>query len=787
MIKKIFGTLFKSYNNCILGASGVTIVVVTAAGIIFIPVLYGINKRRRDLGLEPFPFFPMFQNLVKMIQSLVARANFLKDNSSHSTEEINDERIERISFGSVWEERSSNSLEFPVRLFSENETAENVGKGSESGYQLFCEKNTELKSAKSLGRSTERGNVTPVTKSRANSKRKGQDEKCRNSTSDCYEIHTQACSKRTFNKDARACRKKCVVPPTFRIQALRKREHNAQVVIDVRDWGEDGSANAKGVCVQVNLEKENGERKVQNITENDGERVFGKNDTGEQTRKNMEDWGKGKKDLNKACRENQTCGIMGNLPEGQVSKQKGKEGCIKVKACCHENVSCCKNNAQLSLKKDNGKGTINDIEIQTQKVTSCSPATLGIELIENVPAEIPPRGKLTSNFKIPPKAVSYYDESQDNNEIEINADMLKEILGSKEENEEPNVIVSLISAYEERLQAPIERHSLSDEEDIYGRKDIQRIALTRTPSDSLCFCDDPLLPGRRRGFRRFSGHLPLIELKDNKKANQMRNTLEQAASEVSVNHAQKPATREQSKITEVLESKMEKFRRKRRNSKGNTFAADEEQETGSKLNQKSDEKGYDLQRNTTKSKRETRSGKKAAVEGNSDEKRKDAEASPKKMDGKNSDSTNTKKSKIIRFLTGKSESRNKDSPSNNKDPKDGITKASAADILKACDLRRKIANNQKPKTIKEGKSSKSCKVTRKATDPEFFSTVTATKRKTADSKDVQKKSTNMSLKDTPGTSNLVQEVGCATNVKLSAHTPMDNSDRDVLLQYDDID
>ena len=769
--------------------------VVTAAGIICVPVLYGINKRRRDLGLEPLPFLGMFQNFVKMIQSLVARANFLKDNSSHRTEEINDERIERISFD--WEERSSNSLEFPVQLFSENETAENVGKGSDSGYQLFCEKNTELKSGKSLGRSTERGSVTPVTKYRVNSKRKGKDEQCRNNISDCYEIHTQASSKRTFNKDARTCLKKCVVPPRFRIQAPTKRENNAQVVIDVRDWGEGGCANAKEVCVQVNLEKENSERKVQNVKENDDERVFEKNDIGEQTTKNKGDRGKGKKDLSKACRENQTCrGIMGNLPEGQVLKQNGKEGCIKARACCHENVSCCKNNAQLSLKKDNDKGTINDIEIQTQKVTSCSPATLGIELIENVPAEIPASGELTSNFKIPPKAVSYYDESQDNNEIEINADMLKEILGSKEENEEPKVIVSLISADEERLQAPSERHSLSDEENIYGRKDIQRTAPTRTPSDSFCCCDDPLLPGRRRGFRRFSGHLPLIGLKDNNKANQLRNTLEQIASEVSINHAQKSATRERSKITEVLESKTEIFRRKRRNGKGNTFAADtgagddydkEEKETRSKLNQKADGKGCDLQRSTTKSKRETQSVKKAAVEGNSDEKTKDAEASPKKMDGKNSDSTNTKKSKIIRFLTGKSESRKKDSPSNNKDPKDGITKAIAADRLKNYDLRRKIANIQKSKTTTEGMSSKSCKVTRKAIDPEFFNTVTATKRKTADSKDVQKKSTNMSLKHTTGTSNLFQEVGCATNVKLSAQAPMDNTDRDVLLQYDDID
>lgn len=766
--------------------------VVTAAGIVCIPMLYGINKLRRDLGLEPFPFLRMFANFVTMIQSFVARANFFKKNSSHSAEEMNDERIERISFD--WEQRSSNSLEYPVQLFSENETAEKVGKESEIGFQLLCEKNTDLKSAKSLGQSTERSNITPATRSRVNSRRKGKDEKCRNSTSDCYEIGTQASSKASFNKDARACRKKSVLPSRFRIQAPRKRENNAQVEIDVRDWGEGGGANAKGVCVHVNLEKENSERKVQNITENNDERVFEKNDTGEQTGKKRGDWGKGKKDLSKAGREKETGrGIMGNLPERQVSKQKRKEGDIKVKACCHGNVCCCKNNAQLSAKKDNDKRTTNDI----QKVTSGPPATLGDELIEILPAEIPASGKPSSNFKIPPKAVSHYDESQDNNEIEVNADMLKEILGWKEENEEPNVEVSLISADEERLQAPSERHSLSDEENIYGRKDIQRTALTRTPSDSFCCCDDPLLPGRRRGFRRFSGNLPLIGLKDNKKVNQIRNALEQVACEVNISLAQKSATREQSKITEVLESKNEKCRHKRRNSNGNTSATDteadnnydkEEQETRSKFNKKADRKGHDLQRNTTKSKKETQSVKTAAVEGHSDEKKKDAGASPKKMDGKNSDPTNSKKSKIIRFLTGRSDSRSKDSPSNNNYSKDGITKASAADRLKACDLRKKTGNNQKSKTTNEGMSSKACNVTRKTIDHEVCNTVTSTKKKTADSKDVQKKSKIMSLMDTPGASNSVQEVGFGTNVKFSAHAAMQkNTDRDVLLQYDDVD
>ena len=117
--------LYLTVNNCVLGASGVTLVVVTAAGVICVPVLYGINKRRRDLGLEPLPFLGMFQNFVKMIQSLVARANFLKDNSSHRTEEINDERIERISFD--WEERSSNSLEFPVQLLPLVPLSDNPG------------------------------------------------------------------------------------------------------------------------------------------------------------------------------------------------------------------------------------------------------------------------------------------------------------------------------------------------------------------------------------------------------------------------------------------------------------------------------------------------------------------------------------------------------------------------------------------------------------------------------------------------------------------------------------
>ena len=64
-------------------------------------MLYGINKRRRELGLEPYAFSSVFDSLVKLIQIPVTKASFFRKNFSLSVSNM------RVSMGlSVWRETS---------------------------------------------------------------------------------------------------------------------------------------------------------------------------------------------------------------------------------------------------------------------------------------------------------------------------------------------------------------------------------------------------------------------------------------------------------------------------------------------------------------------------------------------------------------------------------------------------------------------------------------------------------------------------------------------------------
>ena len=252
-----------------------------------------------------------------------------------------------------------------------------------------------------------------------------------------------------------------------------------------------------------------------------------------------------------------------------------------LKSCCLGNVSSSKISTPVSASKDKNK-VITDEDIEGTIVPQ---GILDKDLTASCSVELHARDKPNFTSEMRPRAVLYFDESQDcqdSIEVEVNAAILNEILGLSEDNGDSNNIVGQMSADEreptEILQVPSERQSLSDEENTYGRKDIQRVALTRTFSDSF-FCsdkrDDSLTTNRRLGFYRFSGLLPLTPLtrfKDNKEKDKKGKAMKQVGNGTVIDYAaQQKVTREKCKPCETPELKKGKRNRKRRNNKQNNL------------------------------------------------------------------------------------------------------------------------------------------------------------------------------------------------------------------------
>lgn len=252
-----------------------------------------------------------------------------------------------------------------------------------------------------------------------------------------------------------------------------------------------------------------------------------------------------------------------------------------LKSCCLGNVSSSKISTPVSASKDKNK-VITDEDIEETIVPQ---GILDKGLTASCSVELHARDKPNFTSEMRPRAVLYFDESQDcqdSMEVEVNAAILNEILGLSEDNGDSNNIVGQMSADEreptEILQVPSERQSLSDEENTYGRKDIQRVALTRTFSDSF-FCsdkrDDSLTTNRRLGFYRFSGYLPftpLTRFKDNKEKDKKGKAMKQVGNGTVIDYAaQQKVTREKCKPCETPELKKGKRNRKRRNNKQNNL------------------------------------------------------------------------------------------------------------------------------------------------------------------------------------------------------------------------
>ena len=824
--------------------------VVTAAGIVSFPVLYGINKRRRELGLEPYAFSSIFERLVKLIQILITKASFFRKNYSLSVSDMNDERIERM--GRDWNEQDSDSLDYHTQLFSENETEANVIKESDNRIQVSGKTSNNDKSAKGLVPLKEQNHIIPPeSRSCLPRRRNAPDEKYRNKERHRRIFYSPASPKTLCNKDAINCNKESEFSPKNHVQVSGKRKCDAEVVIDVRDWDEKDTLNANEVRFQVSMEKETCVETAGNTRENSEENskvhkaplnVFEKKNTDEITAQNSGEWDAEKKDGQKVSIENNFGQKMvGNVPKWEALKQKGTENDVDegLKSCCLGNVSSSKISAPVSASKDNNKA-ITDEDI---KGTIVSQSILDKDLTASCSVELHARDKPNFTSEMRPRAVLYFDESQDSIEVEVNAAILNEILGLSEDNGDSNNIVGQMSADEreptEILQVPSERQSLSDEENTYGRKDIQRVALTRTPSDSF-FCsdkrDDSLTTNRRLGFYRFSGLLPLTpftRFKDNKEKDKKGKAMKQVGNGTVIDDAaQQKVTREKCKPCETPELKKGKRNRKRKNNKQNNLESpnnltrNEADDEWDKLdlkqeNQLATERGADQEapglRTLVSSPKEGTQSAKVEIE-----KLKHAETSPKHTTKIHADMA---KSRIIRFLTERNNHRLKNSPSKNgTDSKDcgarrlqtavsKTTRATKNNIagpqdcepemrtntngFKGCELAKTTSSHRVPNITKEVSTFKISQLAKKTqgfnTVKKTIGTAIATNGNTADPKDRDetKRSPKMSLRKSPrvisARSSNPAHVDCAAKITRSAHATMEDKDLDVLLLYDDVD
>ena len=810
--------------------------IVTAAGIVSVPVLYVMNKQRTDLGLEPYPYSSVFEGIFRLFQMLASKVRFFKRNCNLSY--INDERIAEIVRD--WDEEALDALEARVQFFTERETdEESISDGSELDVcsQVSWETETEEQTPEDVGYRNEQGGITPETRVHVPLRRETPDEEHKGSVWSFSDSHSQVFSKTEPNEVkvniVRECGGKSGDTNDADVQVSMSKE-NKETVVNVIDEREESfstrTTNTQRAHAQFPLEKEKDKETIKNVRDFDKKSVSThepraqvsttKIETGEGIVKNIGGWDEENKTTHNAR-------AADSMEKGETT---GKETVQNVEDWSEKNVTMQKSRDQVFIEsgsgekteeiekdldkrsenthnasarvsmenetgegstrdwdeetiteKENHKGNVGSVRIWDERAQTSIQVILEKELTASSTEFQVTDDEPGSSIPIPPSAFTYYDESQDSNEADVNTVILQEILRAGQENKDPNDIENQNSAEDNETAGTWQlingREALSDEENIYGRQDIQCIAPKKAISSTFCCANgrDETFPesGKRRDFVRFSGSFPLTQLQHHDEADLKGDSMEQQVenSEASVMGTQIQGAllgQEMEKSPEK-ESKKGKRRRRRRNNKridslATSEADDEldkdelEQETWktskkAKDGDKTKRKATDLQSKTVTPK----TGKQPAQEKNEKE-AKNAEVSAEKTIGKkvnlkkkdkakkesptqNDVTPGKRKTKFFRFLMRKNTSDSQYCD---------VTKENSTD-LKGGDETRKNATVPKDSgvTIKKTADPKECDVIRKNTadlknsDVPQNTSAYPTKKKTADPKhcDITRKNT----------------------------------------------
>ena len=811
-----------------------------------------LNKQRTNLGLEPYPYSSVFEGIFRLFQMVAVKVSFFKRNCNLSVSCVNDKKIAEIVRD--WDEEALDALEARAQFFTERETDEESISGvSECDVcsQVSWETETEERTPEDDGYWDKQGGITSQTRAHAPLKREAPDEEHKASVWSYSDSHAQDLPKTEPNEVkaniVRECSGKSVGTCDTDVQVSKLKE-NKETVENSIDSAYATNAHKAQAQPEVPLEKEKDKETIKNVRDLD-EKSFTtqearvevstakkETETGEEIVTNIGGWNEKNKTTQNARAEDsmemevttgkETVQNVEDWDEKNVTTQKVSDqvliesGCGEVtveieKDLDERSVNTHKSSARASMEKETGEGTVRNwneenvtekkenlegnagsVTIWDERSQTSTQVILEAELTASSTEFQVTDDEPGSSIPIPPSIVTYYDESQDSDEADVNTVILQEILGADKENEDPSDIENQNSADENATtgawQMPNGRRALSDEENIYGRQDTQCIAPKKANSLTFCCangCDEMFLEGaKRRDFVRFSGPLPLIRLQHHNEADLKGDSMEQ---QVENNEASDVRTQIQGALlgqemgdSPEKESKKGKRRRRRRNNKrialenpdssaaseGDDELDKDELEQGTmkthttaKDEDNTKRKARDLENKTATPK----TAKQPVQEKNEEQEAKNAEASPEKTPRKkvslkkkekakkespeqNDVTPGKRKTKFFRFLTRKNTTDSKCCD---------VTKENSSDLKNVDETRKNVAvPEDSGATIKKTADPKECDVMGKNTadpknpDATKNTTAHAVKKKTADHKDcdvMRKKTADPKDSDAP--------------------------------------
>lgn len=632
-------------------------VVVTAAGIFSVPVLYGLNKQRRNLGLEPYAYCSVLESIFKLFEILAAKVSSIKTDDSCSFRDLDEKRIQEIVRD--WDERDS--IESRVQFFVERQTDEERVTESE----VCWDAENEGKIANDVEQLSNKGNVTPETRCHALLEIEAPNKENRDVVSKWCDTQCRLFLKSVANevppKDVRNCSEETRSTLDYHVQIISHDTKNeGEIVQNVKDCEEERLCT-RGMslnenCAPVSLaEKEANKGTVEDVgdkdegtlnSQEDGGKVHMTKKTGKRIQRRVKGRGRRKKTMHKArdnaCVETATAegtvqdvlspnekNVFKDTMHIEISKAKetdenknecqekivstqnasvqvhieteiGKDTMVDYKTSEEENaVTSCKTSVRGLVKKENEEGSKESVGIRDKERQSGSQVISWLETtVES--NELQPHEEPGSNVPILPTAVSYFDESQVSNQLDDNTiAILQDILGTGEKSKDAMEIDDQLSAEEGcktgALQFTSGRQALSDEENVYGRQDIQCTAPKRTTSDAFHYANksDETFPNsdKRREFVRFRDHLPFTRhSKHHSEVDQIEKAWDQAeygtVTGTQVQETEKDCEGQEVEGIPENEPKKGKRRRKRR---GNNKRITLENRTGFAGNEADDE------------------------------------------------------------------------------------------------------------------------------------------------------------------------------------------------------
>lgn len=528
--------------------------VATAAGIVSIPLIYELNKCRRP-GSPPYRYTTVFDGMFKLFQILATKVSIFKKNFNLSISSISEDEgiVDNLR---DWDEESVDVYEARVQFFSERGTDEEEESVSEPDIrdQVSWEEETEEQTT----------------------------------------------------EDDEDWNERCVIPRKTRVHVPLKRETLDEENIDsVWDWGDDGTQAQdfskaepyKGTAnvfqnggevsfgineapAQVSMEKENDKGTEENGKDGDkksvtpdkaGAQVSLQRETGDETVKKVGDWDKESIILEKIhvqvsvekkhdegpvenVRDLDDKSVTTHKTHAQFSvdeeKENVEEDIENARDCDEKRVTTKKTCVQVSIEDEIGAGPAKNVRDWNEESAATPGAQVFLERGEAT--EFQTNDEPGSSLPISSLALTYYDESQDSNQ-----DGKANDSSSFEDQNSPDEKSSKV------WQLTDGREALSDEENIYGRQDIQCLSPRTAKSDTFCCVRGP--GGVTKGnFVRFSSPLPFKDLNEMEK-DLKGDTLEQVENKDCSSRTQFQGA-DMEELTEK-ETKKGKRRRKRRNNK----------------------------------------------------------------------------------------------------------------------------------------------------------------------------------------------------------------------------